>query len=243
MKKMTKRFLAVLLAALLLCGGLALGASAESSEDWEYVTSGGDIIITGYKGDRSDVWVPGSLDSFEVTKIGDGAFANCTGIKQITVGPNITSIGDAVFSGCTALEIVTFVGEPLEISETAFADCSAIRVLVTGWSSIGTNNGQYYVDIPYKSSFQISAMPGGDAQNLVFESTKPKIVSVDAQGTVTSLKTINKFPFLFEIYGWGSPYLQITDTVTNKSFSYKVQPKLTFVQWVLVFLLLGWLWL
>ncbi len=42
--------------------------------------------------------------------IGDGTFANCTALTDITIPNSVNSIGDSAFSGCTSLANITYDG-------------------------------------------------------------------------------------------------------------------------------------
>ena len=58
----------------------------------------------------TNIVVPSVIGGKLVTRITDGAFANCTDIKSITLSSNIVSIGADAFSGCTSLESIYFGG-------------------------------------------------------------------------------------------------------------------------------------
>lgn len=57
-----------------------------------------------------NITVPGTFAGYTVTGIGDGAFADCTGITGITLPASVTSIGDRAFYGCTNLTKIVFEG-------------------------------------------------------------------------------------------------------------------------------------
>ena len=42
-------------------------------------------------------------ESDESIRIGDYAFAGCTGLTSVTIGSSVTSIGYAAFAGCPLL--------------------------------------------------------------------------------------------------------------------------------------------
>ena len=56
--------------------------------------------------------------------IANEAFANCTGLRSITIPANISYVGQSAFQGCVALTEVTILGG--QIAGSAFADCTAL---------------------------------------------------------------------------------------------------------------------
>ena len=66
------------------------------------------VRITRYKGpDSGEVVIPKTIGGYEVKKISDGAFQNCTGITSIVIPDSVISIGVSTFSGCTSLAEIT----------------------------------------------------------------------------------------------------------------------------------------
>ena len=66
------------------------------------------VRITRYKGpDSGEVVIPKTIGGYEVKKISDGAFQNCTGITSIVIPDSVISIGGSTFSGCTSLAEIT----------------------------------------------------------------------------------------------------------------------------------------
>ncbi len=72
------------------------------------------------------VTIPNSVSyggaDYDVTSIGDHAFAGCTGLTDVTVAQSVRSIGAYAFSGCTGLTDVTFSGSaPETVGENIFS--------------------------------------------------------------------------------------------------------------------------
>ena len=84
-----------------------------------YTVSGSKRDITG------PLFIPSKIDGYPVTRIGDEAFKDCSGLKGDVILPaSVVSIGDYAFSGCTGLDGVLLLGEGLkQIGEGAFFDC------------------------------------------------------------------------------------------------------------------------
>lgn len=71
-------------------------------------------------GATGDVVIPATFTgmdgvTYEVTGIGEGAFAGCESLVSVNIPEGITSIGDSVFSGCTNLGHVTILNSDLKI--------------------------------------------------------------------------------------------------------------------------------
>lgn len=63
---------------------------------------------------------------FKVEGIDDRAFAECKGLRSVTIGNGVKRIGDEAFSGCPKLEKVTFAGPVDKMGESVFKDCRAL---------------------------------------------------------------------------------------------------------------------
>ncbi len=53
---------------------------------------------------QGEVVVPSQIDGYDVVYLGNGSFAQATGVTSITLPASVTSIGTCVFMGCTGLE-------------------------------------------------------------------------------------------------------------------------------------------
>lgn len=49
-----------------------------------------------------------------VISIGEGAFATCSAIEEVTIGRNVASIGRLAFIYCDNIQKVTFKGKTLQ---------------------------------------------------------------------------------------------------------------------------------
>ena len=121
-----KKFLSMILAVLLLCGGILAGSLAEGQ--YEYTAKGKNAEITLIKG-AGEIEIPAELDGKKVTsiyyyafngnnnvtkvtlpeglqKIDMMAFANSGSLKSINIPDSLTVIGNGAFSSCSALESI-----------------------------------------------------------------------------------------------------------------------------------------
>lgn len=62
-----------------------------------------------------------------VTGIGESAFLNCEGLKEITIPDGIDSIGPWVFASCTGLKEITIPDSVAVIDKCAFYHCTALE--------------------------------------------------------------------------------------------------------------------
>ena len=85
------------------------------------------ITITGCnKSANGAITIPSKIDGKPVTRIGDGAFEDCTGLTSITLGNSVTSIGEMAFLCCTGLTSITILDSVTSIGACAFADCTGL---------------------------------------------------------------------------------------------------------------------
>lgn len=76
--------------------------------------------------DIDSVAIPNS-----VTKIGSGAFDNCTSLTSIIIPDSVTTIGNCAFRGCSRLESVDIPDSVITIGVQAFCKCtSLLRIII-----------------------------------------------------------------------------------------------------------------
>ena len=97
----------------------------------EGVTSIGAYALQGLK--METIQIPES-----VTRIGDGAFYNCSKLTTVAIPANVTTIGEMAFRNCRKLANIEFKGAPESLGNDAFGSCSALTsVDLTDVKSIG----------------------------------------------------------------------------------------------------------
>lgn len=62
-----------------------------------------------------------------VERVGEEAFAECTGLIGLTVSEPVEEIGTAAFRGCTKLEECVLPESTKKLGERAFLDCASLR--------------------------------------------------------------------------------------------------------------------
>lgn len=129
-----KRILAFLL-VMAMALGFALAASAAGEEttdaggQWKYVVVDGNATLTGFVEELGYVLViPGEVDGYPVTAIGEGAFRECWLIDVILPG-SVASIGDFAFAGGYDTMLVRLPDSVTHISPSAF-ERAGITVLM-----------------------------------------------------------------------------------------------------------------
>ena len=89
------------------------------------VTSIGDGAFANHSG-LTSVTIPNS-----VTSICNYAFFNCSGLTSVTIPNSVTSIGEFAFAYCSGLTSVTIGNSVTSIGDSAFKDCSGLTKLVS----------------------------------------------------------------------------------------------------------------
>ena len=99
------------------------GITYEKNDDGKSVT----VTYGDYTG---DIAIPEKVTydgaTYSVTKIGIGAFMNCSELTSVTIGNSVTEIGIGAFSGCTGLTSVTIGNSVTEIGDRAFEGCRGL---------------------------------------------------------------------------------------------------------------------
>ena len=94
------------------------------------VTSIGDGAFANHSG-LTSVTIPNS-----VTSIGNYAFFNCSGLTSVTIPNSVTTIGDSAFFGCCGLSSVTFNAEKCTemgaVNSRVFSGCTNLATLTIG---------------------------------------------------------------------------------------------------------------
>ena len=72
------------------------------------------------------ITIPEMINEYRVTRIGDQAFYNCSGLTSIEFPANLTSIGSYAFYGCPGLTSIEFPANLTSIGSSAFRYCSGL---------------------------------------------------------------------------------------------------------------------
>ena len=115
-------------------------AEGKASGDYTYtVLENGTAEITGYSGEDENVVIPGTLDGYPVTAIGEQAFLNCSSLTSVTIPEGVTAIGNDAFFNCTGLTSIVIPDSVERIGNSAFCDCTGLTsvIIPAGVKSLG----------------------------------------------------------------------------------------------------------
>ena len=141
--------------AILLCSSkvFAYDFAVLNSDNKEiyYTNLGGATVAVVYKSTTQyysgDIVIPSSIrvsnTTYQVTRIGAGAFQNCTSLTSITLPSSVTSIGESAFNGCTSTSFtsITLPSSVTSIGKSAFLGCTYLTsiTLSSSVTSIGAD--------------------------------------------------------------------------------------------------------
>lgn len=98
--------------------------------DWTHTTNAGEITISGYTGADTDIVVPGVINGYPVTTIGDSAFIS-KNFTSVVISENITTIGLNSFQFCD-LQTLVLPDSLTTMGGGAFKDCANLTTVKFG---------------------------------------------------------------------------------------------------------------
>lgn len=96
-------------------------------DDFDYKVKDGKAILTKYYGDGGDLIIPGTIDGYSVSTLGERVFFQNSQITSVTFSEGLTSIENHAFYECTNLESVTLPQGLTNIGSAVFYGCSALE--------------------------------------------------------------------------------------------------------------------
>jgi len=103
------------------------GSSTYVGGKWVYSTITNAAIISGADKYAGKLTIPSSLDGYTVTRIGDAAFYECSGLTDITIPNTVVDIYGCAFYGCTGLTGVVLPDSVASLGGSCFYNCSALK--------------------------------------------------------------------------------------------------------------------
>ena len=97
-------------------------------EDFIYVLNKNEVRINAYKGTRTDVVIPATIEGAPVTGIAPRAFNDNESITSVYIPDTVTYIGEGAFGGCSSIQELRLPlhTETLTIEEYAFSGLSSL---------------------------------------------------------------------------------------------------------------------
>ena len=127
---------ALLLATFLLSAPLF----ALTEGNFTYEVSNDKATITSFSDSFSgNLSIPSTLGGHRVTKIGEGAFFECSALTSVEIPASVTKIDWGAFYGCSSLTSVEIPASVTSIGSMAFSGCSSLTsvVIPKGVTKIG----------------------------------------------------------------------------------------------------------
>lgn len=94
------------------------------------VIGDGKAEISGFVGNGNHATIDKKIDGYDIIRIGDNAFKDCTTLESVLFWADIESIGDYAFAGCTSLTSISVPNETTYIGKHAFDGCTSLSSLI-----------------------------------------------------------------------------------------------------------------
>lgn len=171
----------------------------------------GTIEITSYTGRRRYITIPAMIEGKLVSSIGEGAFANQSRLRGVTLPEGIVNIGDNAFAYCNYLVSMEIPSTVIQIGADAFFQNTRLRTVVfSGTSrleSVGyrafSNSGLDRIELPASlNSIGGSAFSGAaNLYEIKVQAGNASYKSIDGVLMSKDGSTLVAFPA-----AWGSHY-------------------------------------
>ncbi len=142
MKRVMKKTLVLI--TFLLAFGTSWGQTTFWVDSLQYeTTSDNTVKVKGVKSGITNAVIPATVtnygNTYNITSIGDNAFASCNSLASIEIPEGVTSIGNPAFWYCSSLASIEFQKMVTSIDDNAFGCCSSLASIEIpeGVTSIG----------------------------------------------------------------------------------------------------------
>ena len=130
----------------ILCGRTFLANAATTgttSTGLEYEITGSSVTITGYTGNVKNLTIPGTINGYKVTQIGNAAFWDCDSLETVKLPTGIKTLGVSAFNDCNNLKSVNIPSGVTTIERYAFSKCSNLTSIFIPSSVVFIGNGTF----------------------------------------------------------------------------------------------------
>lgn len=118
--------------------------------------SDGTAVLTGYRGEATELRLPDSVDGLTLVGIADQAFIGCETLTTLMTGETLSRIGNEAFYGCSRLETVEIGSNVTEVGYYAFEETPWMEAMETDFVVVGDG-----VLIKYRGSDSMVTVPSG----------------------------------------------------------------------------------
>ncbi len=158
--------------------------------DYTYTVNndGTTATITGYTGSEEIIIIPGDVNEYNVSVIGDDAFSNCTTLTAVTIPDSVTNIGERAFLNCGSLTSVEIPDSVTNISDGAFDACVSLTNVMISKNVINIGEGVYNNCIGL-ISFNVSDLNqfySSDEFGVLFNTDKSRLLAYPSGNIRTS---------------------------------------------------------
>ena len=154
-----------------------------------YSITNGTIAIRSYTGSSGAVAIPGMVGGLPVASIGNGAFAYCGSLTNVTMPSSVTDIGNGSFAFCSGLTSVTITDSVTDIGIYAFYACSNLAevTISTNVTNIGIS--------AFDSCSSLTNVNIPDGVAIIGGSAFQNCVSLDSVAIPASVASIGQYAF------------------------------------------------
>ena len=144
---MNKRWISLLLAALMFCSLFSAFGTSSAADGWDWsidddgvLTVFGEGPTTNYRGnDNGRPWI-NVIDQITtvvvedgITALGSDSFTSCPNLRKVTCGKDVSVLGMDAFAYCESLTEIVFLGPISEIGQgTVYGSWNLQKVTITG---------------------------------------------------------------------------------------------------------------
>ena len=189
--------------------------------------------------------------SDNLKSIDERAFYACHALTGIWIPEGVTTIEKYAFEKCENLTSVMIPDSVMSMGYKAFDGCSDDLVIYSGYRTCAQQFAEEYnitfvlgiattvvvsdLTMNWKSKAALDptvTTPKGMGYTVAYSSSDPSVVSIDENGEMTGLKK-----------GKATVTVTVTNAVNRTGTdSCTVTVKYTVLQWIIVYLLFGWIW-